>query len=533
MPTSEARPGGDLRSLSKGGRGTPDPAAPLPPRPPYPWKTRILVPALPVVAVLALLGYATRQALWPAKAVRVIPVVLKAATVDAGAPAPVHGGAPGGVVAQAAGWIEADPYAVDVSALTDGIVKDVLVLEGQPVKAGQVVARLVDDDARLGLARTEAMLNERRAALVAAQTTWDNPVDRTRAVATTDALLAQAKAELARLDAEVAVEAARVEELTDELSRTEKTAAVSASTDRELVSTRLRLKAQQAMVEATTGKRPMLEAQVRHHEAELIEARDNLRLRIQEARELETAKAAVAVAQAMRDEAALRLSRTEVRSPADGIVMARLIEPGSKLMAGMDDPRSAMAVRLYDPRHLQVRVDVPLADAAKVGVGTRAEVSVAVLPDRTFAGEISRVVHEADLSKNTLQVKVRLTDPAVELKPEMLARAKFYGGSRAMGEKGPTAPAGGAGDGGQVLFAPESLVNGGEAWVVDRATGTAKKRKVELGDVRQAGWIAVTSGLNAGDQLIADPSGLEEGTRVRVTGEASVVNHGGGHHDIH
>ena len=66
--------------------------------------------------------------------------------------------------------------------------------------------------------------------------------------------------------------------------------------------------------------------------------------------------------------------------------MARLVEPGSKVMLNMDHPRSAQVVRLYDPNRLQVRVDIPLVDAAKVGVGKPAEVIVEVLPDKADDG---------------------------------------------------------------------------------------------------------------------------------------------------
>ena len=83
-----------------------------------------------------------------------------------------------------------------VAALTDGIVKDVFVLEGQAVKAGQVVVKLVDDDAKLELARAEAELAEKQAALEAAQRQWDNPVERTRAVAAAEAMTAEVQAAL-------------------------------------------------------------------------------------------------------------------------------------------------------------------------------------------------------------------------------------------------------------------------------------------------------------------------------------------------
>jgi hypothetical protein len=94
-------------------------------------------------------------------------------------------------------------------------------------------------------------------------------------------------------------------------------------------------------------------------------------------------------------------------------------------MAAMDDPHSNHVVHLYDPAHLQVRVDVPLAEASRVGIGHKARIVVEVLPDRVFQGEVTRIVNEADLQKNTLQVKVRILDPVPELKPEMLARAQF------------------------------------------------------------------------------------------------------------
>ena len=68
----------------------------------------------------------------------VVPVVVRMAT-DSG------GGGLGTV--QASGWVEPDPYPVAVTALTEGVVAEVLVLEGQAVKKGQTVARMVSDDA--------------------------------------------------------------------------------------------------------------------------------------------------------------------------------------------------------------------------------------------------------------------------------------------------------------------------------------------------------------------------------------------------
>ena len=77
---------------------------------------------------------------------------------------------------QAAGWIEPDPFYTQVTALAAGVVQDVLVQESAVVKAGDVVAHLVADDARLKLndadaklARARAELSKAEADLVAAQ----------------------------------------------------------------------------------------------------------------------------------------------------------------------------------------------------------------------------------------------------------------------------------------------------------------------------------------------------------------------------
>src|SRR5688500_13988714 len=369
------------------------------PRPRPRWRTRVLLPAALLGATAGLLAYAARDALMPATPVRVVPVVVRAVQGAAapGGDAPgaaadgsggVGGGAGSGATVQAPGWVEPDPFAFTVSALTDGVVKAVLVVEGQAVEAGQVVLRMVDDDAKLALARAEADVAMRegeigvaKATLEAARRDWDHPVERTRAVESAEAMLAEAKAELDRLPVEVEAERARADEMADAARRAESNVARRAVAESELVQTRLRLKAQVALVKSTAAKRPVLVAKVRQREAELTAAKDAAKLRRAERKALDEATAALRQAEAawrqscaMCAEARLRLERMEVKAPSAGVVMVRLVEPGSKLMLASDDMRSAQAVRLYDPKKLQVRVDVPIADAAQVGVGQAAKV---------------------------------------------------------------------------------------------------------------------------------------------------------------
>lgn len=532
---------GDLSVLSRSA-GVTAPASPsAPPRPasiPPPrrrWASRVLLPLCIGGAAVALLAYASRDALLPAAEVRVVPVVVRTAPADPGDRGRSASGE-GAFTIQAPGWVEPDPYPVAVTALTDGVVAEVLALEGQTVKKGDVVARLVADDARLALAQADAAVRQRKADLARARAThaaakgdWDNPTERTRAVAAGEAMLAESRAELERLPALVAAEEARAEELDDAARRKAQSAATNAATESELVQATLKAKAQRAVLASTRASLPALQAKARQQEAELAAASTNARLRIPERQALDEAEAAVALAEgalahaeALRDEARLRLDRTEVRAPADGVVMSRHAEPGSAMMLNTDNPRSAHVVRLYDPAKLQVRVDVPLADAARVSIGQRAKVVVGVLPDRTFDGVVTRIVPEADIQRNTLQVKVRIEDPAPELRPEMLARVRFAdvsGTSIATTQPATTATS-------QQVFAPESMLTRGgdgrsQVWVVDRASGRAETRAVAVGEARADGWVAVREGLSPGDELIAgDTSALRPGQRVRVVGEA-------------
>jgi RND family efflux transporter MFP subunit len=408
-----------------------------------------MVPVAIIVSVLALVAYAARESLRSAIPVTVAPVVLKVGGAPAG-PTDV------GEIVQAPGWIEADPYAVGAPALAAGVVRELLVLEGQRVEAGQVVARLVDEDARLAHRRAAADL------------------DRARASA------AQARATLA-------AERARADEAHDALHRRDAAAARGASSEQETVAARL----QAAALDAVVGT---AEAAVSHAEAEAHMGEISL------------------------EEAALALDRMEVRAPIAGVVLLRLVEPGQRLMPDANNPFAGVVVRLYDPGHLQVRIDIPLSDAAKVREGDVVEVTTETLPDRVFHAIVTRFVHEANLQKNTVQVKAAIADPAPELKPEMLARARIT--TRGSAVRGGAAPDAAGASG--AMLAPRAAVlevNGsdGAAWVVDQVTSTAGKRRLKLGHLTAEG-AEVLDGLRPGDRVIlSPPADLREGARVRAS----------------
>jgi HlyD family secretion protein len=497
------------------------------------WVTRLVVPGVILLGLLLVLGYAARRTLWSALPVEVSPVIVKAG----GGPAPSAGA--GELSTQAPGWVEADPYAVNVAALADGTVKDVLVLEGDRVEANQVVARLIDDEAKLAYTRAiaehqvhEALLRSAQTEMHAAQRVWDRPTELTRAIQATQAALDGANADLVRLTADIAASAAAVAQTRDEFERTSRLSESSAAAQGELAQITLKLRAQEASLEALKAQKPVAEARIRQMEAESRAAKESLELRIEDKRRLETAKAELSKAEAeynagdaMQYEAKLRLDRMEVRSPVAGIVQARLVEVGSRVMTNGNSPGDSYVLRVYDPKKLQARVDIPLADAAKVRVGDRAEVLTEALPDHVFRGRVTRLVHEANIQKNTVQVKVAIEDPIEDLRPEMLVRARFFSTPRATPAGGAASPAGDA----VRLFIPEAaLTRMGSTpmvWVVNQAHMTADMRHPQVRPA-EAGFVEVTEGLNPGDRVIlSPPESLGQGDRLRIVGSTEGARH--------
>ena len=506
----------DVSGLARARSSTPT-DVPMPPRP---WRTRVLVPAAILLAILGLVLYVSWDSLLPATEVRAVPVILKSVTGDV----------PGTVTVQAPGWLEPDPHPTYVSTLTGGVVREVLVLEGATVKKGEIVARLIDDDARLAAQRAAAVVNERKAAVAAAQAELNGAqedlqhlVDRHEEVAKTKAGNAAVRAERTQLNAEIQAAESLVLALQDELDRKSPLLEIQAVSAGEVARLTLELAAERAVLAAKRAAIPVLDAKQAAALAQSTAAQQRMKLLTKERLGHERAKANLARAQALEAqattamaEAQLALQRTEIRSPAAGVVLQRMISPGSRLLI-TNSPHSSHVVHLYDPKRLQVRVDVPLADSAQIGLEQRAEIVVDALPDRVFPGRVSRLVHLADVAKNTIEVKVSLLETIPVLKPEMLARVRFLASTeQTANQESPQETR-------QRIFAPASSIQqGSHVFLVanlSKGRGRAERRTVKLGRTKLEDYVEVLEGLRPGDHIILDvPPGLAPGDRIVITG---------------
>lgn len=409
-----------------------------------------------------------RDRLLPAPAVTAAVVLA----TPAGDTAPSPAGTPGALLFQASGWIEPDPLPVKATALIDGVVDTVQVLEGQLVHKGDPLATLVAADAELALAAAE----QKHRTLVSV-----------RAVHL--ASISAARKKLENVEAQCRA-ANTLERETDDRYRRVKDlkGAVSAA---DIVSARLGYERALSGCEAARAMAGEAEAELQRLELD-TETRDH----------------EIAAARVEIDQARLALARTRIPAPIDGRILRLAAAPGQKKMLLMDDPDSSTIAILYQPDRLQVRVDVPLADAAGLSVGQSATIRCGLYPEKVFHGEVTRITGEADLQRNTLQAKVRIGDPVDQLRPEMLCRVEFFG--NASSPPSSSSPAGGA----LATWVPQAAVSDGAAWTCDPESKRVTRRAVRVSTESRDGYIRILEGLRPGEWIVLSPQGLREGQRV-------------------
>jgi RND family efflux transporter MFP subunit len=281
-------------------------------------------------------------------------------------------------------------------------------------------------------------------------------------------------------------------------------------------------------------------AMLQRSEAELLEARVDMRQKEREAaradrlhaqrmlalEEKEKAQSAWAMCQARVAalEAAIELMRANIAeteenirimtlyAPFDGTVVEKQGEEGevitpSAMSAALG--RGAV-VTLANLDLIEVEADIAENLLARVAMNQPAEVSVSAVPGRRYRGRLRQVVPMGDRTRGTIKVKVEILDPDEHLFPELVATVHF------LPDKGLNNPDASR----PFLFVPKAALfeeNGHEyVWIVD-GRSTVRKRAVEVA-VTSADLARVEAGLKSGESVVLNPSKtLREGTVVKVS----------------
>lgn len=488
--------------------------------------TRYLLPGTLLIGFAALIAYASRDLIFPPQPVTVMPVIVSQAQVrSAGTP-----------LFQAAGWVEPRPTPIRVAALAPGVVEELLVVEDQKVKQGEPIARLVKVDAELALKNTiateklrEAELQQARATLKAAEVRLSQPVH-------LEAVLSSAQAELAKIQTQLKnlpfmTRRAKADLEFARLDFERKKSARGAVTQRSIDESKTEVESTTAAYEELMGRKESLISEQKALQARCQALQTELTLLTAEQKARDEAQAQVAAAaarleqsQVAVDQARLALERMTIRAPVAGRVYQLVAHPGSSvgnMLTQMTKFDGSTVVTMYRPEWLQIRVDVRFEDIPKVSLNQPVRIDNPALSE-PVRGSVLFISSEADIQKNTLQVKVKIDEPTPLLKPEMLVDVTFLAPKHEQTEKDQ--------DRESRIYVPRKMVQQNAAgqscvWVADQSRQIARQQVIETSPYANGPLLEVTQGLNVSSRLIASPtSDLQPHERITITGE---INHEG------
>ncbi|OYY93942.1 MAG: hypothetical protein B7Y41_09605 [Hydrogenophilales bacterium 28-61-23] len=272
------------------------------------------------------------------------------------------------------------PTRVELGSELVGRVVEVAVEEGERVGAGQVLARLRDDEQR-------AVLDQARRGVEEAQARVAQLHEVARPVA--EQGLLQARANLAQAEAEYG----RI-----------KTLAEAGFYNQSRLDEALRA------LEGARAARESAVAQARGNRPDGVESR--------------LAEARLAQARAALDVAEAKQANTVIRAPVAGVVVKKRVERGDVVTLGK---------RLFDlatDGESRIVLQIDEKNLGRLRVGQAASVLADAYPGQPFAAEIFHIAPAVDPEKGSVEVKLRVKAPPAFVKPDMTVSVEIQVGAR-------------------------------------------------------------------------------------------------------
>lgn len=143
---------------------------------------------------------------------------------------------------------------------------------------------------------------------------------------------------------------------------------------------------------------------------------------------VESARAQIAVAQSTQSSIETELERTAIRSPVDGIVLARKAEPGQMVAATFAPPTLFVIAEELVRMELVLLIDE--ADVGRVRAGQPARFTVDAFPERTFEARVESVRNAPREVQGVVSYEATLSVDNREglLRPGMTATAEIVVG---------------------------------------------------------------------------------------------------------
>ena len=344
---------------------------------------------------------------------------------------------------------------INIAFKTAGRLIERAVDEGDPVKAGQVIARLDRDQLLRQREQAEAALAAARAQLAQAETaanwqreTWQADVAQRRAeVETNEARLRELKngarpqeieeAKAALESAQALMERARRD--WDRAQVLKKNDDISTSQYDQFHS---RFTSAQAALKQSRERYDLVVAGPRKEQVEAAAGqveRARAGLKVGQANELElkrreqeitARRAEIARAQAQIAVVDSQLADTVAVSPAGGVVLVKSADVGEVLAPG------TTVVTIGDIDHPWLRGYIPERDLGRVRIGSKVKVTTDSFPGKVYWGRLTFIASQAEFTPKQIQtkeervklvyrIKIEIDNPQHELKSNMPADAEI------------------------------------------------------------------------------------------------------------
>ncbi len=146
--------------------------------------------------------------------------------------------------------------------------------------------------------------------------------------------------------------------------------------------------------------------------------------------QIANARATVVQREADLAQSKLDLDRTDIRTPIDGVVIARNVDLGSTVAASLQAP--VLFQIAQDLTQIEILVLVDEADIGTIATGQNVTFTVDAFPDRVFSGEVAQVRIAGKTTNNvvTYTVVVRAQNAQQKLLPGMTATVRIVTGTR-------------------------------------------------------------------------------------------------------
>lgn len=252
---------------------------------------------------------------------------------------------------------------VDIAAKIAGRIKEVLVNEGEFVRAGQTVAEM--DSSVL-----EAQLREAQAQLQRARIS----------IETAESLVVQREAEKRSAEALVAQRRAELDASQRRFTRSGTLVPKGAAPESKLDDDRSAFEAAKSAVAAA-------EAQAAAAQAAIGQARSSV----------VGAHAAASAAQATVERIQADIDDSVLKSPRDGRVQYRVAQPGEVVSSG------GVVLNMVDLGDVYMTFFLPTAKAGKIALGTEARLVLDAAPQYVIPAEISFVSDVAQFTPKTVE----------------------------------------------------------------------------------------------------------------------------------